>query len=192
MSINSTKSNVKNKITFDNINYMCMTEFATLKYLQKSNKFVSFITTKLGIDNNMTSDIWEAFILARNKLYPQPLESWEKISARQAEKNLDNRISLYNILKLAKPEAGVLRTSDGKVYKEEIELLRTVLDLKDIFIKSGAILDTTDNITGKEIYAILPKSMDKLKTGELDQTLKVMKILVSHPFSREFIAELQS
>ncbi len=182
------RKGVKQKITIDIIIKSSMAKNKYINYLSKSKHLIKFIYKNLKIKNPpMTPDIWTAFKVSRDQLYPNPKKDWELISARQSVKVLDGRVSLYNILKLLKQ--GIFRVESGKIYKEEVELLKMVLDLKDIFIKSGTILPTED-VNGREVFAIIPKSIDKLKSPELNQELVSLKTLLNHPFGKIFIEEL--
>lgn len=139
--------------------------------------------------NVMTDSVWEAFVIARDEVLKEPQENWMLLSARGAEKYLDGRVNRHYIAK--KAEEGVLRkTEDGKYYKPEIEMLRAILNIKDIFTQAGVILPTED-ISGKDVYAIIPVQIDKLKKSKFDQTFEALKLALQTPSIKVFLDKLQ-
>lgn len=179
---------VKTPLTIDNTKNMALPSMRVLNRIAKSQSFIKAFYKKLNINYIMTNDIWEAFKVARDKLYPEPKTDWNLISARQAVKVMDNKISLYNLLKFVKN--GTFRAVDQKVYQEEVELFKIIFDLKDIFVKSGALLESKDAITQKEVIAVIPKQLDKLKKGTLDQEMLALQELINNDFTKEFLQAL--
>jgi hypothetical protein len=158
-----------------------------LQKISKNPGFREKLAVKLNISMTITQDIWSAFKAASHKLYPVLGPDEKIVSARQAEKDLDGRLTRYLILK--KGEEKILRKAKEGFYKKEIDLLKIVLDLKDSFVRSGAILPTED-ISGKQVLAVIPASITIQGKSKLDQEFEAMKMLLQEPVIREIIKTL--
>lgn len=164
--------------------------FNFAKKVAKHPLFIEGFFKKLKLKMTKTNDIWEAYQVARDQIYPTPEVDWQLISARKAVKLLNQKISLYNMLKFIKNKT--FRSVNSKIYKEEVELFKVIFDLKDIFYQSGALIKTKEAISQKEVIAVIPKQINKLNKGKLDQEMSALVSLLQNDFTQEFLKKIVS
>ena len=164
-------------LSLDHLEKICMTI--------NSKIIINSFFKKIGLMNQpLTDNVWEAIKIACNELYPNLGDSSEMITQRQASKLIDERISRQTLANKAK--AGYIRTRDSKFYIDEIKQIKILLDLADILIEQKAIFPTQD-ISGKDVYAVIPTSITAKGRSFQDQKFVAMAHLMKSPVVLKFL-----
>lgn len=153
----------------------------------KNNKIlITKFFEKLNIMNaSMTDNVWEAIKIACYEIYPKFSDQSETITQRQAAKYLDEKISRQTLVNKAK--AGYIRMKDSQFYLDEIKQIKVLLDLADILIDQKIILPTQD-VSGKDVYAIIPTSITAKGKSQQDQKIIAFYHAVKSPFIQKFLS----
>ncbi len=139
--------------------------------------FLAEVSNILKIDmTEKLNDFWSVFKEALKK-YPPKIG--KLYSSRQASVYLSGGVSHSVLLK--KSKEGVFNLIDGKFQQGELDEFKKLLDIKNMFLKTGVILETKDH-NDDDIFAIIPTRIDKLGFSKLDQELKASAMLLKDPF----------
>lgn len=160
-----------------------------LQKLFTRTDFKGLLCEKLNIQEmENIDDIWKAFILARNKNYPEINPNDGFISLRKAVDYIDDKLATKGIIEKKVEEGVFRRNADKKIAISDLKLFKIILDVKDMFVKGGAILPTK-GLKGEDVLAVIPKSINKLKRNEVDQKILATLMLLDNPFIQDFIKE---
>jgi hypothetical protein len=134
-------------------------------------------------------DIWQAFILARDSLYPT-ITNNNALSLRKASDYLNGELSAMEIMVKAN-EKIFRKNANKKVYTQDLDLFKTISKVKDIFVKKQAIFETK-GIKGDDVIAVIPKKAFKLKKSEVDQNYIATMMILTDPFVEEWVKQYKN
>jgi hypothetical protein len=156
-----------------------------IKLVAKNTKIIEIFYNQIGLHkmNTSTDDVWEAIKLANQELFPDIAESSKTINQRRAAMLLDGYISRGTLIN--KSKEGYLRMSGTDFYEKEIQNVKALFDVAHILIKQGVILPTKD-VSGKDVYAVVPASINLKGRGKPDQQLVAMYHFLQSPMVEKF------
>jgi hypothetical protein len=155
-----------------------------IKLAAKKTKIIEIFYKKIGVKmKKTTDDVWEAIKLANQELFPNISRESKTISQRKAAMMLADYISRGTLIN--KSKEGYLKTNGTDFYEKEIQNVKALFEVANILIKQGVILPTKD-VCGKDVYAIIPTSINLKGRGKPDQELVAMYHFLQSPIVEKF------